>query len=278
MARGFILRTELLRRPRCIPHNVGAHGRKASTATGVPPIQAAQPFDEGQSILDTSHVRVVPDSASYFTARPQSTDNLLNLHRLLLKHALLPVVTPTQAPRVAWRTLPQYRLMVGEPLQASKYGKAVELLQRLNRIHPSVKPREIEEALGKYKRDLDPFALHKRPAVIDQDGKTCQVGRRKASKAKVFLVQGDGKVLINGKTLNSAFGRVHDRDSAIWALKSTGRLDKYNVWALVTGGGTTGQAEAVTLGVAKALMVFEPALKPALRRGEVLILQPSLMV
>ena len=45
-------------------------------------------------------------------------------------------------------------------------------------------------------------------------------------------------------------------------------MDKYNVWALVKGGGTTGQAEAVTLGAAKALMVFEPALKPALRRGK----------
>lgn len=157
--------------------------------------------------------------------------------------------------------------MVGEPLQASKYRKAVDLLHRLNRIHPSVKPPEIEKALEIYKRDLDPFALTKRPAIIDEDGKTCQIGRRKASRAKVFLIQGEGKVLVNGKTLNSVFGRIHDRDSALWALKATGRLDKYNVWALVTGGGTTGQAEAMTLGVAKALMVFEPALKPALRRG-----------
>ena len=129
-------------------------------------------------------------------------------------------------------------------------------------------PGELKQAMQIYKRDVDPFAVNKRPAIIDEDGKAFGVGRRKASSAKVYLVQGEGRVLINGKSLNTAFGRIHDRESALWALKSTGRLDKYNVWALVSGGGTTGQAEAITLGAAKALMVFEPALKPALRRGE----------
>jgi hypothetical protein len=51
-------------------------------------------------------------------------------------------------------------------------------------------------------------------------------------------------------------------------LKATHRLDKYNIFALVKGGGLTGQAEALTLAVAKALLVHEPALKPALRRGK----------
>ena len=119
-----------------------------------------------------------------------------------------------------------------------------------------------------YKREVDPYAVQKRPAVIDEDGRASGVGRRKSSSAKVYLVQGEGEVLVNGKAINNVFGRIHDRESALWALKATGRLDKYNVWALVSGGGVTGQAEAITLGAAKALMVFEPALKPALRRGE----------
>ena len=72
---------------------------------------------------------------------------------------------------------------------------------------------------------------------------------------------------MNGKSINQAFARIHDRESALWALKATGRMDKYNVWALVNGGGLTGQAESITLAVAKALLVHEPSLKPALRRG-----------
>ena len=74
--------------------------------------------------------------------------------------------------------------------------------------------------------------------------------------------------MVNGKKLTEYFGRLHDRESAVWALKATQRLDKYNVWALATGGGTTGQAESITLGLARALLAHEPDLKPALRRGE----------
>ncbi|GAM90793.1 hypothetical protein ANO11243_088380 [Dothideomycetidae sp. 11243] len=98
-------------------------------------------------------------------------------------------------------------------------------------------------------------------------GRARAVGRRKTSSAVVWLVEGEGDVRVNGKKLTDAFGRLHDRESAIWALKATDRIDKYNIWATVSGGGTTGQAEALTLGVAKALLVHEPALKPALRRA-----------
>ena len=129
-------------------------------------------------------------------------------------------------------------------------------------------PMEVKTAMEIYKRDIDPFAVVKKRTIIDQDGRASGVGRRKTSSAKVYLVQGEGRVLVNGKSITSAFGRIHDRESALWALKVTGRLDKYNVWALVTGGGLTGQAEAIALGAAKALMIFEPALKPVLRRGE----------
>lgn len=128
--------------------------------------------------------------------------------------------------------------------------------------------KELKDALQRYKRDVDPYANVPNPGTIDEDGKASGVGRRKSSSAKVYLVQGNGEVLVNGNRINAVFGRVHDRESALWALKATGRLDKYNVWALVTGGGTTGQAEAVMLGAAKALMVHEPMLKPALRRGK----------
>lgn len=129
-------------------------------------------------------------------------------------------------------------------------------------------PKELAEAMEIYKRDVQPDPKARDPGIIDEDGRAYGIGRRKSSSAKVYLVQGEGEVLVNGKSINSVFGRIHDRESALWPLKATQRIDKYNVWALVKGGGTTGQAEAITLGVARALMVHEPALKPALRRGE----------
>lgn len=74
--------------------------------------------------------------------------------------------------------------------------------------------------------------------------------------------------MVNGQSIVQVLPRLHDRESALWALTITERVDKYNVFALVEGGGTTGQAESITLALAKALLVHEPALKPALRRGK----------
>lgn len=213
------------------------------------------------------YARLVPESPSYFTAQPTFTDDLLTLQTLARKYSRLPVVKPGEAPRVAWRSLVEYRSMVGELIKASKYAKIVEVLRRLNQIHPSLMPSDVKAALNEYKRDVNPFQNVPKMPPVDRFGRALGAGRRKSSTATAWVVEGTGEVLVNGKTLAEAFGRIHDRESAIWALKATDRIDKYNVWARVRGGGTTGQAEALTLAVGKALLTHEPALKPALRRG-----------
>jgi len=220
------------------------------------------------------YARLVPDSPSYFTGKPAFTDDLLSLQHLLQKHASLPVVKPEEAPRVAWRTISEYRNNLGEPIRASKYQKIVAVLRRLNLIHPSLMPAEVTASLNEYRRDIDPFRNTPKIPPI-QGGIAVGGGRRKASTATAHVVEGTGEVLVNGKTLAEVFGRIHDRESAIWALKCTNRIDKYNVWARVSGGGTTGQAEAITLAVAKALLAHEPDLKPALRRGKLKIRSQS---
>lgn len=154
-----------------------------------------------------------------------------------------------------------------EPIKASRYTRIEEVLRRLNYIHPAVRPPAVVDAIEKFKRDIDPFANRARPIIIDEHGRARGRGKRKTSSAQVWLVEGEGEVLVNGKTLADTFARVHDRESVLWALKVTERVEKYNVWAIVKGGGTTGQAEALTLGLSKALMAHEPLLKPALRRA-----------
>lgn len=231
--------------------------------------------DEGEE--EVFYARLVPESPSYFTAQPAFIDDFLALQKLLNRYEGLPTVKPGQAPRVAWRSIREYRNEVGETVKNSKYHKIVEVLHRLNHIHPSVMPPEVTKALNAYKRNINHFKNVTRAPFVDKSGKALGAGRRKAATARAYLVEGTGEVLVNGKSLADAFGRIHDRESVIWALKATGRIDKYNVWALVEGGGTTGQAEALTLAVAKALLGHEPALKPALRRG-MLYLLPGLSV
>jgi small subunit ribosomal protein S9 len=216
------------------------------------------------------YARLIPESPSYFTAQPAFTDDLLALQDLVRKYSSLPVVKPADAPRVAWRSLVEYRNMVGESVKASKYHKIVEVLRRLNQIHPSLVPSDVRATLNEYKRDVQPFQNVSEIAPVDSFGRASGLGRRKTSHATAMVVEGTGEVLVNGKTLAEAFGRIHDRESVIWALKATNRIDKYNVFAKARGGGTTGQAEALTLAIGKALLAHEPALKPALRRGTLL--------
>ena len=214
------------------------------------------------------HARAVPVSPSYFTRTPRFYDQYLALEKLLEEHEELPVIPATAVERVAWKTLEDIRQELGEQVKASEFARCLTLVKRLNSIHPELKPQEVKDVLDAFKRNVQPYTNVAKPIPIDQYGRACGVGRRKASSAQAFVVEGTGEVLVNGKTLADYFGRVHDRESAVWALRATNRIDKYNVWVKVEGGGTTGQAEAITLAIAKALLAHEPALKPALRRGK----------
>jgi small subunit ribosomal protein S9 len=226
--------------------------------------------DAGNLLLQ--RIRIVPASPSYFTATPRYTDDLLNLSGLLRKHQLLPQLPPGQAPRVAWKTYEQYKAEVDEPVKETRYNRLLEIIKRLNYIHPALIPEEVTAALERFMRTLQPFLNKPKPIIVDSYGRARASGRRKSSTASVYVVEGTGEAIVNGKSLTEYFGRLHDRESAVWALKATQRLDKYNVWAVASGGGTTGQAESIMLAVAKALMAHEPDLKPALRLGKLDVL------
>ena len=236
-------------------------------------LPSSDPTDSNRNnnALLLRRIRILPASPSYFTATPRYTDDLLSLAALLRKHQLLPQVPASNAPRVAWKTYQQYKSEVDEPVRITRYNRLLELVKRLNYIHPALMPEEVTTALDRFKRTLQPFLNKPKPIIIDEYGRARAAGRRKSSNASVYVVEGDGQCMVNGHSLSEYFGRLHDRESAVWALKATERLDKYNVWATVQGGGTTGQAEALMLGCAKALMAHEPGLKPALRRGMLML-------
>lgn len=220
-------------------------------------------------------LRIVPASPSYFTARPTYTDDLIRLQAVLQRWQRLPTTTTREAPRAVWMSFEEYQGTTNqEVIKRSRYGAMVAVLKRLNLILPEMRPKEVVDTLQRFEQSIDPALNKPNPILIDEWGRARAIGRRKESSAQVWLVEGEGEVLINGKTLAEAFSRVHDRESVVWALKATDRLDKYNIWALVRGGGTTGQAEALTLGVSKALMAHEPDLKKTLRTGESIEILP----
>ena len=92
-------------------------------------------------------------------------------------------------------------------------------------------------------------------------------GRRQSSTARVFLRKGSGAITINGRAIDEFFGRETARMIARQPLELTENTDKFDVVATVVGGGTTGQAGAIRLGIARALVEYDEALKSPLRRA-----------
>ncbi len=92
-------------------------------------------------------------------------------------------------------------------------------------------------------------------------------GRRKTSAARVFLRKGSGAIIVNGKPLDEFFGRETSRMIVRQPLELTQMADKFDIKVNVAGGGITGQAGAIRLGIARALVEYDETLKSPLRRA-----------
>ena len=100
------------------------------------------------------------------------------------------------------------------------------------------------------------------------------VGRRKEAVTRVFLSKGDGNISINGKDYKSYFPLVYLQNQVEAPFKSIQAADKFDVVVNATGGGVKGQAEAVKLGIARALLQVNPEYRPALKEAGMLTRDP----
>ena len=92
-------------------------------------------------------------------------------------------------------------------------------------------------------------------------------GRRKTSSARVFLRPGNGKITVNGRSLEEFFGRRTGQMIVKQPLELTNTTDRFDVEVTVEGGGITGQAGAIRHGLTRALIDYDESLKPALRQA-----------
>ncbi|MBN2500636.1 MAG: 30S ribosomal protein S9 [Anaerolineales bacterium] len=86
------------------------------------------------------------------------------------------------------------------------------------------------------------------------------IGRRKSSSARVRVMKGSGEFVVNGKTLDDYFTRLGDTDVILGPIEDAGGRSGLDVTVLVKGGGVTGQAGAVRMGLARALVKMNPDL------------------
>lgn len=102
---------------------------------------------------------------------------------------------------------------------------------------------------------------------IDEQGRAYATGKRKNAVARVWIKPGSGRFSVNGKDGPDYFARPVLQMIIGQPMQAVDRTTQYDVWCTVSGGGLSGQAGAVRHGISKALINFEPALRPTLKQG-----------
>jgi small subunit ribosomal protein S9 len=103
------------------------------------------------------------------------------------------------------------------------------------------------------------------------------VGRRKTSVARVILRAGNGTITINGQEFEHVFPMQLSREDILNPFKTTETVGQYDVFVHVNGGGTTGQAQAIRLGIARGLITINPEFRPALKAEGFLTRDPRMV-
>ncbi len=103
------------------------------------------------------------------------------------------------------------------------------------------------------------------------------VGRRKTSVARVYVRPGKGKVVVNKKEIETYFPLLTSRNRALAPLRVTETGDQFDIVVNAKGGGLTGQAEAIQLGIARALLKYNEELRKPLRAAGLLTRDPRMV-
>ncbi len=101
-------------------------------------------------------------------------------------------------------------------------------------------------------------------------------GKRKTSTARVFLMPGTGQIVVNRLDYKEYFKNKAQRMVVTQPLVLTENLEKFDVYINVAGGGFSGQAGAARLGLSRALLVFDPELRPKIKRAGFLTRDPRI--
>ncbi len=112
-----------------------------------------------------------------------------------------------------------------------------------------------------------PAEAPRREPVIDPQGRSYATGKRKDAVARVWLKPGNGQLTVNGRVGNVYFARPTPQMVINQPFDAINRKDQYDIWCTVRGGGLSGQAGAIRHGISKALLLNDPTLRPALKKG-----------
>lgn len=228
-------------------------------------------------VAEFEQTRIIPTLPTFYSRNPAHDTNMANLQDVLNKYISYAYDRRNTSTK-SWLTFSEYKgIGGGVKLKTTQYQKLITLLKRLDSINPQLTNDEIKAALQPYRSTKpEPINTNKQKE-LDDKGRAVAIGRRKASSAKVYLVEGEGKILINDKPLESVFPNAGDRMKILHPLQVVGEENSYNIYALSRGGGSTAQVDSIALGISRALTIFNPLYRKRLFKAGCLTRDPRVV-
>lgn len=222
----------------------------------------------------------------------------------------LPPHLAVPIPRASWLGATEMSSILDTKLRTSHYRRVTSLLNQLAMLREIAKRAEqpdvlvpLQDLLSQYERptSLGLDASYEKPdGHIDQYGRSVSMGRRKESSAKVYMIKAKiaadvsangtldtlatsldhvptGEILINSLPIHQHFPRPSDRETILRPLRLAGLIGYYNIFALTKGGGTSGQAGAVALAIARGVATHRPELRDVLLKDGLLHRDPRMV-
>ncbi len=167
-----------------------------------------------------------------------------------------------------WKDEPEGKQTYLDPMDRRKAEEEEEATWWL--YDGTQESRDALEAMRAKEAQKKRWIKNARPPVrvseIDERGRAYGRGSRKTAEARVWIQPGEGEIVVNRKDFVTYFPRESDRDHVLGPFVASQTCGKFDVTAIVRGGGLTGQAGAIRLGLARALEKYNPDYRPPMKR------------
>lgn len=298
----LLVRPRLIRHPLRIPRiptSILARSYASAPDEAPRPPRKPKPIPDSPSFYTTRPA--YHDQVAYLEKAIGRTHHILRTNHLLplpdFARESLPPLCPV------WKSQLDMASNFHTKMTTSRYRKVIKLLNQLNDYKRIATLGSCHILGEKIQNILSMFESSKKEAVLsrgkrkkvelDEHGRSYTLGRRKTSSARVWIIPvqipkreptpvellGLGEtqptysvttttILVNNLPINEYFCLPADRERITRPLRAGGVLGKYNIFAIVRGGGTTGQSGALSHGISKGIVAHEPDLETFFRRGQ----------
>lgn len=241
---------------------------KVSKASIIPPTLQKDKL----TIPEFERLRIVPHLNTYYGGNPLHDFTVARLNTMIRKYLHLPTrqLNFQESQEIRFMGFDEYKntYIKSDKIKQSHHREVIGLLNQLRTIDAQLMPQEVVDTLNEFIGSTQNQVIaQKKVKTLDENGVISAKGRRKTSVANVKVVDGEGHVLVNGKSYTEVFTRDIDRSKISFPLLVLEKVGKLNIWATVRGGGISSQADAVKFGIIKALSSINPIWKSRLRQA-----------